>query len=199
MSTLLPEQIHVGPCLVNVHKKLDLPRKAVVLLHGASFSAQTWADLGTLNQLVEAGHPVLAMDMPGFGLSPACNAPKTQILQEAITQHRIERPILIGPSRGGRYCLEFAFAHPDLVGGLVLIGTVGIEDNKERFQDLEVPCCLIWGGQDAISPPHYAEFLHKEIPVSTMHIIAGAGHPCYLDQPQTWHRELLQFLNHHFS
>lgn len=199
MSTLQPELIQAGPCQVNVHKKLDLPKKPIVLLHGASFSAQTWNELGTLDHLIKARYPVLAVDMPGFGNSPPCTAPKQEVLHALVTDQQLDRPVLIGPSRGGRYCQEFIFAHPELVGGLVLVGTVGIEKNKERFKDIQVPCCLIWGDQDTISPPQNAEFLHNEIPASTMHIIAGAGHPCYMDQPQTWHRELLGFLNRHFS
>ena len=199
MSTLQPELIQAGPCTVNVQKKLDLPGKPIVLLHGASFSAQTWDDLGTLDALTKAGYPVLAADMPGFGLSPSCQASKQEVLLALIRDQQLDRPVLIGPSRGGRYCLKFIFAHPELVGGLVLVGAVGIEENRERFKDIQVPCCLIWGDQDTISPPQNAELLHHEIPVSTMHIISGAGHPCYLDQPQTWHRELVGFLNRHFS
>lgn len=199
MSTLHPEKIQVGPCTVNVQKKLDLPQKPVILLHGASFSAQTWDELGTLDTLTNAGYPVLAADMPGFGQSPSCSTPKPDILHSLITQYELQQPVLIGPSRGGRYCLEFFFTSPELVGGLVLVGAVGIEENKERLKDIHVPCCLIWGDQDNISPPQYAQFLHQEIPASSMHIIAGAGHPCYLHQPQTWHRELLRFLQHHFS
>jgi abhydrolase domain-containing protein 14 len=199
MSALPAEQIQVESCTLNVQKKLDLPQKPVILLHGASFSAQTWDELGTLDTLTRAGYPVLAADMPGFGQSPPCTLPKPDILRSLITKYDLKQPVLIGPSRGGRYCLEFFFTSPELVGGLVLVGAVGIEENKDRLKDIHVPCCLIWGGEDTISPPHYAKMLHKELPASTLHIIAGAGHPCYLDQPQTWHRELLQFLNHHFS
>ncbi|MFP4049107.1 MAG: alpha/beta fold hydrolase [Desulfovermiculus sp.] len=199
MSTLHPEKIQVGPCTINVQKKLDLPKKPVILLHGASFSAQTWNELGTLDQLIQAGYPVLAADMPGFGDSPACDAPKADILRTLIMDLNLEQPVLVGPSRGGRYSMEFILSSPELVGGLVLVGAVGIDENKERLKDIHVPCCLIWGDQDTISPPQYAQFLHQEIPASSMHIIAGAGHPCYLHQPQTWHRELLRFLQHHFS
>ena len=41
--------------------------KTVLLLHGRSFKAATWRDLGTLDALADMGFRVLALDIPGFG------------------------------------------------------------------------------------------------------------------------------------
>jgi len=44
-------------------------KEAVLLLHGARFTSQTWIDLGTVELLARAGHRVVAVDLPGCGAS----------------------------------------------------------------------------------------------------------------------------------
>lgn len=34
----------------------------------------------------------------------------------------------------------------------------------------------------------------KHLPNHTVTVMKGAGHPCYLDDPDTWHKALLHFL-----
>jgi len=42
---------------------------AVLLLHGAAFTSQTWTDLGTLDELGSNGIAAVAIDIPHFGRS----------------------------------------------------------------------------------------------------------------------------------
>ena len=198
MTQFNNEHISAGPCRINrIHHPAGT-RKPIILLHGAKFEADTWLQLGTLGRLVEAGHPVHALDMPGFGKSESCAAQETDVIAAYIRQENLERPVIIGPSRGGRYALEFSFAHPDLVGGLVLVGTVGVQEHSSRFKDIPVPCLLVWGSEDSISDPENGHFLKQEIPDAKLVILEGAPHPCYLEKTEQWHQTLLAFLDERF-
>lgn len=42
---------------------------------------------------------------------------------------------------------------------------------------------LIWGREDRILPPKYAEWLHARIPTAELHWVEGAGHLLQDDAP----------------
>ncbi|KPK30827.1 MAG: hypothetical protein AMK70_13485, partial [Nitrospira bacterium SG8_35_1] len=135
----------------------------VLLLHGKMFKAATWQETGTLTKLADAGYRVMALDMPGFGNSPAADIEPADVLKVAINQASQDRAILLGPSMGGRIVLEFALANVDLVSGLVLVGAVGIQENKERLKEISLPCLAVWGEEDTISPLANGNLLQQEI------------------------------------
>jgi abhydrolase domain-containing protein 14 len=167
----------------------------VLLLHGMKFNAATWQELGTLEKLAGAGFHPVAVDMPGFGESPVCDKDQDEILSAFISQGELNRPVMIGPSMGGRIALEFAVNHPGILGGLVLVGAVGVEENRERLAEIDIPVLIIWGGEDRISPLANSDILLESIKGAERLVIDGAPHPCYLDQPDRWHGAVLDFLN----
>ena len=170
----------------------------VLLLHGKMFKAATWQETGTLTKLADAGYRVMALDMPGFGNSPAADIEPADVLKVAINQASQDRAILLGPSMGGRIVLEFTLANVDLVSGLVLVGAVGIQENKERLKEISLPCLAVWGEEDTISPLANGNLLQQGIMDAELAVIPGAPHPCYLDHSDEWHRILLGFLNDKF-
>lgn len=174
-------------------------KKDIVLLHGASFSAQTWQDLGTLDILVDKGYRVHALDMPGYGKSAQASVSSVSLLQEIIEQEGMDKPVIVGPSLGSEYSLRLYFDSPEKLGGMVLVGTVRIEKYRDRIPNIDVPCLLVWGDQDNLAPLENAYFLDREIRDSKLLVLEQAGHPCYLDQPERWHRELLGFLEDKFA
>lgn len=183
-----------GQCDVHYIEAGEPGGREVILLHGMKFSARTWQEVGTLERLAEAGCHGLALDLPGFGDSPACETGPARLLCDFLARKKCERPVLVGPSMGGRISLEFALDHPRLLGGLVLVGAVGVQENRERLGDITLPTLIVWGGEDAISPLANGELLSREIGGSSLFVIDGAPHPCYLEQPDQWHRELIRFL-----
>ena len=194
MTNIISKTIDVASCRLHYLEAGQAAGKDVVLLHGMKFQAATWQELGTLDKLSAAGYHPLAVDMPGFGESPACDEEADKVLAEWITRSELDRPVLIGPSMGGRIALEFALNHPGILAGLILVGAVGVEENKERLSQLDLPVLIVWGGEDQISPLANSDTLLENISGAKRLIIEGAPHPCYLDQADRWHTAVLDFL-----
>jgi len=103
----------------------------VVLVHGFTQSASSWARLVT--PLAKA-HQVVCVDLPGHGGSSKVAVAN---LSQAATLVGLAggRATYVGYSLGARTCLTLALASPDLVEALVLVGgTAGIVDPAERAQ-----------------------------------------------------------------
>ena len=81
-----------------------------------------------------------------------------------------------------------------MVNGLILVGTVGVQENRERLKEIVMPCLAVWGGEDTISPLANGHLLEQEVRGAQLAVIPGAPHPCYLDHSDEWHRILLGFM-----
>ena len=55
---------------------------------------------------------------------------------------------------------------------------------------MNLPTLVVWGENDTVTE---ADVLTKALDGRTL-ILEGAGHACYLDRPEEFHRELLAFL-----
>lgn len=62
----------------------------------------------------------------------------------------------------------------------------------ESFAALDVPALIVYGEMDRMGAK--ASSLLQAIPDSHVLMIPGASHPCYLDEPELFHRRLLSFL-----
>ena len=198
MLTITEKEIRLAKGTVHCLTGGNRGMRDILLLHGKKFEAETWRDLRTLHELGEAGFHAVALDMPGFGKSPAAEMDNTTVIRAFIQAEQLDRPILLGPYMGGQVALEFALAHPLMVGGLILVGAVGVEENKDRLADIKVPTLVIWGSEDAVSPLANGQLLAKEINNARLVVIDKAPHPCYLDHSDQWHEELIDFLQSHF-
>jgi len=195
MSSVQTKKIDAASCCLHYLTAGEPENTVVILLHGMKFNAATWEDLGTIDKLADAGYYPVALDMPGFGESLVCDAEQDKVLSEFIRQNEFDRPVVIGPSMGGRIALEFALNHPGILGGLILVGAVGVEENRDRLAELDLPVLLLWGGEDQISPLANSEILLRKISDVQRIIIEGAPHPCYLDQPDAWHSAVFKYLS----
>lgn len=198
MTLINAQQLNCGGHPVHTLQAGPDSGPLILLLHGMKFQAATWRETGTLATLAEAGYHALALDLPGFGRSPAAPVEPAEVLGEVLRLTARKNAIVLGPSMGGRIALEFALDNPDLVDGLILVGAVGVSENQMRLKELFLPCLAVWGGEDTISPPANGRMVQQEVRGAQVEIIAGAPHPCYLDQPAEWHRILLGFLTKNF-
>ena len=70
-----------------------------------------------------------------------------------------------------------------------------IRHNVEKdLHKLTLPCCLIWGKNDTITPPDVAESFHRLIPLSELHWIDECGHVPMLETPEAFNRLMDDFL-----
>ena len=194
MAEIISKTIKIESCDIHFLESGNTENKTVLLLHGMKFQAETWQKLGTLKCLVEEGFHAVAVDMPGFGKSPACSLEQDEVLEQFLLKTGFTKIVLVGPSMGGRIALEFTINHPSHVLGLVLVGSVGVEENKNNLSAVKIPSLIVWGGEDQVSLMSNCELLHNSITGSRKIIIDGAPHPCYLDNPDKWHGELITFL-----
>ncbi len=193
------QNISIGDCEIHLIKAAGNGGRTLLFLHGMKFNADTWRELGTLDMLGKEGYEAVALDLPGFGKSPANDLDPVKVLKQVVINQKLDKPIIVGPSMGGKVALDFVMANPELVGGLVLIGAVGVDERKEKLSNIEVPTLIVWGSEDAISPLANGHTLADQIPEASLVLVQGAPHPCYLDQPDIWHWELTSFLAEHFG
>ena len=193
MDLLKNKTISVNNSPINILTAGDLSSTPLLFLHGMAFQAATWNELGTLQAAIDAGFAVLALDLPGFGKSPEADIDPKTVINEVMQAEGIDKATIIGPSMGGKVALEFTLANPQKIAGLVLIGAVGVEENRDQLHNLPSKSLIIWGENDQISDPANGKLLEEKITGSKLVTFKGAKHPCYLEQPEFWHQTLINF------
>ncbi len=67
-------------------------------------------------------------------------------------------------------------------------------DLREVLPHIKVPTLLLYGDADERSPLNVARALHTGIPRSTLTLMPGLGHECYLESPEAFETEVRAFL-----
>jgi len=167
----------------------------VLLLHGAAFNSVTWEDLGTLDVLADQGYRAVAVDLPGgFRNSKSTGHASKDFLVALMDRLALETPVVVAPSASGRWALPLAARHPDLIAGLVVIAPAGIDAIAGDLSNARPPALVLWGTEDRVFPVSEADRLVSLLPDAHKVLFDGAGHPCYLDQPERFHAALFTFL-----
>ncbi|XP_034388669.1 protein ABHD14B [Cyclopterus lumpus] len=199
--------VHVEGCKAPLFYRQSEPtegevRMSVLLLHGIRFSSENWLNIGTLETLAKAGCRAVAIDLPGLGHSKSAEAPAAVgqlapagFLKEVCEQLSLTSVVVISPSLSGMYSLPFLLQHQALIRAYIPVAPICTENfTAEQYQSVKVPSLIVYGDQDSqlgeLSLNNLSNLANHSVVV-----MRGAGHPCYLDDPDTWHKALTDFLN----
>jgi pimeloyl-ACP methyl ester carboxylesterase len=108
--------------------------RPLILVHGLGLSRRCWSPV---RELLERHHDVIAVDLPGFGESPALDtgdiptpARLTDSLERTIDHLGLAAPAVVGNSLGGWVALELA--RRGRVSCAAAIAPSGLETPPER-------------------------------------------------------------------
>ena len=171
---------------------------SVVLLHGFSFCAETWVEIGLFDELAQEYH-VYSFDMP-YGIKSRSDKfdvksrdEYAEFLIDLLKALNINEPILLGASISGEVTLRYLSSGHSAKAGIV-IGPVNVKSLVPDLNRITVPLLVIWGERDDISSPDNSKILKDNIKNSEVHILKGAGHACYLDKPEEFKVIVKDFL-----
>ena len=78
---------------------------------------------------------------------------------------------------------------------IIALAKSAIRNNLgEELNTIKQPTCLIWGNNDAITPPFVGKEFHKLIPNSELHFIDKCGHAPMMEVPDEFNKVLGAFL-----
>jgi pimeloyl-ACP methyl ester carboxylesterase len=118
----------------------------VVLLHGWGCSGDALRPLG---ELLATDCKVVVLDLPGFGRSPlpfgASNdgggwgtLEYSERVKSSLDLAGIRQCILVGHSFGGRLSVRLAAKYPEMVKGLILVGSHGLKRKRSPQGEIRV-------------------------------------------------------------
>ncbi len=94
--------------------------RPIVLLHEGIADRRMW---NREFPLLARDHRVVRYDLRGYGGSPPATSEYSPVrdLVALLDRQDLRRPLIVGPSVGGKIALDLALAYPDRVGALLLI------------------------------------------------------------------------------
>jgi esterase len=94
----------------------------IIIIHGIFGSSDNWL---TQAKILSPRYHVFSLDLRNHGQSPHDDAFDYPVmvadLLEFINENKLENPIVIGHSMGGKVAMNFAIAHPDKLEKLIVV------------------------------------------------------------------------------
>ncbi|CAL1546146.1 unnamed protein product, partial [Lymnaea stagnalis] len=171
----------------------------ILFLHGMRFTSKNWLDIKSLHHVANWGYRGVAVDLPGYGksiniLEPESNA---NFMMSLISTLGLHRPIIVSPSMSGGFSLPFIFDDPttstERSMAFIPVAPVSTKKFISQFKKSEIPTLILVGTNDTVNGQESTKDL-KNLRNNWYAPIEGASHPCYLDNPDAFHRLLYHFL-----
>ncbi len=70
-------------------------------------------------------------------------------------------------------------------------------DTLDKTNSIDVPCLIICGKYDRLTPIKYSQFFHDKIKNSELNIIDEAGHDVMLEKPDQVNKVIERFIDNH--
>jgi esterase len=147
----------------------------VVILHGIFGSSDNWL---TQARILSSSYRVFSLDLRNHGQSPHSDEFDYKVmvsdLEEFIDAHRLNDPIIIGHSMGGKVVMNFALAHPEKLQKLIVVDISPRPYNLEHYIIIDglkaIPIETITSRQEAdevlsqfVPEPDVRQFLLKNL------------------------------------
>lgn len=230
-------------------------RPTLVMIHGAGGNSQIWQNQ---TRLLKGPVNTLALDLPGHGESLGEAKSDLDAYAEWLSEvlrSVFDAPLfLMGHSMGGAIVQKVALSDPDLIKGIILVGTgprlqvapmflEGLQKNFDKIIDtimgfayadgadtqlihegvklmkaaggtvvhgdfsacnrfdvrsevgkISLPCLIICGDEDKLTPPALSKKLNESIEGSRMEILPDAGHMVMIENYQAFNDCVLGFI-----
>jgi pimeloyl-ACP methyl ester carboxylesterase len=177
-----PKLLHSGDAIVVVDSgpflrfspRVTSSAAGLIFLPGAAVDPTAYVPL--LRAVADAGHPVVLVRLP-WRMAPTAASQVT--VRERIAAVQAGEParhwVLAGHSRGAALSARFAGAYPDLLAGLVLIGTT--HPKRGSLASLAMPVTKIYGTRDCVADSASVLANASLLPPGTRWVrIEGANH-----------------------
>ena len=72
-------------------------------------------------------------------------------------------------------------------------------DAMDKMSLINVPCLIICGNDDKLTPPKYSNYFHEKLKTSELVIIDKASHMVMLEKPEEMNQAIEKFIKKHLS
>jgi pimeloyl-ACP methyl ester carboxylesterase len=183
----------------------DESTSELLLLHGAAFTKEDWKSSGILEKLCDLNNDeeggdltVTALDLPVSATGEELASIYDALVDKGVLSGR--PVVVVTPSASGKAVVSLSSDREKLqriVKGWIPIAPPAVgqaaDDAFENFNELSIPILAIYGNQDDMGKK-VTEKLVKLVGEGVKAVELEGRHPVYLDSPDEFVQEVLQFL-----